>query len=63
MMRIIVIIGAVIITLSFLNIDIHEYIKDIPILSNIWDIGAGAWTNYIKPLFTYLITSITGLFK
>ena len=49
--------------LAYFNIDLHAYVKDIPVINKIWDIGAGAWYSYIKPLGEYLFTSIAGLFK
>lgn len=63
MTRIIAIIIIIVSVLTFFQVDVHKFVQDIPVVNKLWDIGAGAWYNYLKPLGDYLFTSIAGLFK
>ncbi len=52
----------IIATLSYFNIDLRG-ILDMPIIQNILGIFKGAWFTYLVPLWGYLVTSVTGLYK
>lgn len=63
MLRIIVFIIAGVAVLAYFNIDLHKYVENVPVLSSIWDIGAGAWNGFLVPLGHFLVNSIKGLFN
>ena len=63
MLRVIVFIIAGVAVLAYFNIDLHKYVANVPILSSLWDIGAGAWNGFIVPLIDFLVSSIKGLFN
>ncbi len=61
-MKIILLAIIVIATLAYFNVDLRSAL-DKPIIQNIWGIIKGAWLSYLAPLWGYLVTSFTGLFK
>lgn len=61
-MKIVIIAVVAIATLAYFNIDLRVIFEN-PIIQKIGHIFAVAWTNYLLPLFTYLWTSIAGLFN
>ena len=63
MLRVIVFIIAGVAVLAYFNVDLHKYVADVPILSSIWDIGAGAWNGFLVPLWHFLVDGIKGIFS
>lgn len=56
----------IIAALAYFNVDLRAVVNAIfenPIVQKVWHIFVVAWGAYIKPLFIYLWTSITGLFN
>lgn len=51
----------IIATLAYFKIDLRTLLNR-PELQKVWGIFVSAWTLYIKPLFWFLFTSISGLF-
>lgn len=65
-MRSILIIIIAIAALSYFNVDIRSILNNIlhnQIITKIISIVSGVWYGYLVPLWWYLVTSISGLFK
>lgn len=61
-MEIVLLAIVIIAALAYFNIDLRTIFEN-PIVQKIGSIFVVAWTEYIKPLFVYLYTSISGLFN
>lgn len=61
-MEIVLLAIVIIAALAYFNIDLRTIFES-PIVQKIGSILAVAWTEYIKPLFVYLYTNISGLFN
>ncbi len=49
-------------TLAYFNVDVRGFFENDGI-QKVLSIIKGAWSNYIVPLFEYLVNSIIGLFS
>ncbi|MFZ2303394.1 MAG: hypothetical protein WAV98_01220 [Minisyncoccia bacterium] len=47
--------------LGYFNIDLRSVFES-PIIQKVWNIFVVAWATYMKPMITYLFTSISAVF-
>ncbi len=60
--QIVILAIVVIAALGYFNIDLRTLFEN-PVVQKVWHIFVVAWDTYLKPMFGYLYTTLSSLFK